>query len=637
MAQPATPVPPAPAITEDTLRRLIFRTFGHQRFTQDSPILPDVWLAYARSDAADRHDLILTPRAGHTAGNVAVMLEQGLDSYHADEPAADRRRRRAETRLAYSRSSVVVRLTFAELICVVVPMTNWWLGLPTQLASFVPIRQWLDRPDGLSLKRLLSTTKSWEYLRFVVLAGFITIPRTDPTRAALAEALQADANGIDRIRPILEGFLGLVDRIVRAPASGEPCEIWNISLNRTTATALFESRAAVKGDAAQNVFQIRSQGLAWAVVDCGIDAKHPAFLDRGRYPRPAKPPAEPRDIPIKQSRIVATYDFTFLRDLLSSRQEAKVITAGGRSKKLSKKEQEELLDLNRRVRRGREIDWDLLLPIITVPHQARTYEKPAHEHGTHVAGILAGHWPGAENNEGLDLVGLCPDLRLYDFRVFDKDGNGDEFTIMSALQVVAYLNRNRDNPVIHGVNLSLSLKHEVISYACGRTPICEECSRLVGDGVVVVAAAGNQGFDDPLSGGGPFGVYRGISITDPGNADAVITVGSTHRSHPHSYGVSYFSSRGPTGDGRRKPDLVAPGEKVTAPIPNCGTKRMDGTSMAAPHVSGAAALLMARHRELVGHPERIKEVLCRSATDLGREANFQGAGMLDILRALQSV
>jgi serine protease AprX len=59
--------------------------------------------------------------------------------------------------------------------------------------------------------------------------------------------------------------------------------------------------------------------------------------------------------------------------------------------------------------------------------------------------------------------------------------------------------------------------------------------------------------------------------------------------------------------------------------------------MAAPHVSGAAALLMARHRELIGQPRRIKEVLCRSATDLGREAHFQGAGLVDVLRALQSV
>ena len=59
--------------------------------------------------------------------------------------------------------------------------------------------------------------------------------------------------------------------------------------------------------------------------------------------------------------------------------------------------------------------------------------------------------------------------------------------------------------------------------------------------------------------------------------------------------------------------------------------------MAAPHVSGAAALLMARHRELVGQPRRIKEILCATATDLGRERSFQGAGLVDVLRALQSV
>ena len=59
--------------------------------------------------------------------------------------------------------------------------------------------------------------------------------------------------------------------------------------------------------------------------------------------------------------------------------------------------------------------------------------------------------------------------------------------------------------------------------------------------------------------------------------------------------------------------------------------------MAAPHVSGAAALLMARHLELMGRPRRIKKILTETATDLGRERHFQGAGMLDVLRALQSV
>jgi serine protease AprX len=54
-------------------------------------------------------------------------------------------------------------------------------------------------------------------------------------------------------------------------------------------------------------------------------------------------------------------------------------------------------------------------------------------------------------------------------------------------------------------------------------------------------------------------------------------------------------------------------------------------------VSGVCALLMARHRELIGHPKRIKEVLMGTATDLGRERSFQGAGLVDALRALQSL
>jgi subtilisin family serine protease len=127
-----------------------------------------------------------------------------------------------------------------------------------------------------------------------------------------------------------------------------------------------------------------------------------------------------------------------------------------------------------------------------------------------------------------------------------------------------------------------------------------------------------------------------FSITDPGNADRVITVGSTHHYAPFTYGVSYFSSRGPTGDGRLKPDLVAPGERIYAPVLGGYWDYLDGTSMAAPHVSGAAALLMARYPELIGKPDKIKKILCETATDLGRERNFQGHGLLDVLRALQS-
>ena len=228
-------------------------------------------------------------------------------------------------------------------------------------------------------------------------------------------------------------------------------------------------------------------------------------------------------------------------------------------------------------------------------------------------------------------------MELYDLRVFDADGAGDEFAILAALQYVRWLNSNASAPMIHGVNLSLSLDHEVGAYACGRTPVCDECERLLGSGTVVVAAAGNEGRAYYSMASGTAEGYRQISITDPGNAESVITVGATHRHQPHTYGVSYFSSRGPTGDGRFKPDLVAPGEKITAPVPNLGLKSLDGTSMAAPHVSGAAALLMARHPELIGSPREVKRVLCATATDLGRERYFQGSGVVDALRAIQAV
>ena len=70
----------------------------------------------------------------------------------------------------------------------------------------------------------------------------------------------------------------------------------------------------------------------------------------------------------------------------------------------------------------------------------------------------------------------------------------------------------------------------------------------------VVVSAGNGGYPSLIEASGKTQAhYTDMSITDPGNADLAITVGSTHRDMPHTYGVSYFSSRGPTGDGRLKP------------------------------------------------------------------------------------
>jgi subtilisin family serine protease len=269
----------------------------------------------------------------------------------------------------------------------------------------------------------------------------------------------------------------------------------------------------------------------------------------------------------------------------------------------------------------------------------KNYRAPGSDHGTHVAGILAANWI---EGSAIKMQGICPDLDLWDIRVLDDHGQGDEFGVVAGLRLVETINREAGYLRIHGVNLSLSITHNVANFACGWTPVCNACNDLVDLGVVVVASAGNTGFSDPDIARRSDGTsYKTVSITDPGNADKVITVGSTHGSLPHRYGTSYFSARGPTADGRRKPDLLAPGEAITAPIPLIGDERpdyksYDGTSQAAPHVSGAAALLLARYPELRGQPLDVKRILCESATDLGREPYFQGYGLVDVLRALQS-
>ena len=88
----------------------------------------------------------------------------------------------------------------------------------------------------------------------------------------------------------------------------------------------------------------------------------------------------------------------------------------------------------------------------------------------------------------------APDISLYDFRILGPTIEETEFAIIAALQYIRYVNERHGFLTIHGANLSLSIPHDVRNYACGRTPVCNECERLVNSGVVVVAAAGNRGY-----------------------------------------------------------------------------------------------------------------------------------------------
>lgn len=298
--------------------------------------------------------------------------------------------------------------------------------------------------------------------------------------------------------------------------------------------------------------------------------------------------------------------------------------------------------------------------------------RDANGHGTHVAGIIAGRRTAPRGHPltavrmmrdeagevsgdvtRLDSIsGIAPQCSIVSYKVLDDRGVGGTGAILTALDAIQELNDHGRRLRIHGINLSLGYDFNPEWFACGQSPLCVEVDRMVRSGVVVVVAAGNSGYayatDALTMQAGAAG--RALTINDPGNAGGAITVGSTHRDAPHVYGVSYFSSKGPTGDGRAKPDLVAPGERILSAAAGAMRDKASGvvgrtveyveesgTSMAAPHVSGVIAAFLSIRREFIGRPEQVKEIFTSTATDLGRVPEFQGHGLIDAMRAIQSV
>lgn len=262
--------------------------------------------------------------------------------------------------------------------------------------------------------------------------------------------------------------------------------------------------------------------------------------------------------------------------------------------------------------------------------------KDGDGHGTHVAGIIAGS--GSEKK--IDYRSNAPRAGLHIYKVLSDDGEGQDSWIIKALDHIAELNESSPELVIHGVNLSLGGPFETEVYGCGFSPLCTELRRLWQQGVLVCIAAGNEGRLVLRTTDGIHDLNMDLSIGDPANLEEAIAVGSVHRESPHLYGVSYFSSRGPTADGRRKPDVVAPGEKIMSA--NASFEKedlyvaMSGTSMACPQVSGVLAAFLSVRREFVGRPDMVKRLLLDHCVDLGRDPNFQGAGVPNLMQMLLS-
>ena len=591
------------------IAQLVDEARDQRGFLQHSPVRTGVWRRLLERPG-EPVNLLLIPRRSTTAGRLSVAVNDALDGTRKPKPCT------------YNQSVACGEFTFETLVTRLLPLSRWWQrriepGIDLVLdiaASRSKHALWTDVSADLKQARAsgrasgLSPDMLWCIRMLGITACAHKAKAANPAWPSPARQIQYAA--------------ALMKEARAHQKKGTTDKLFAVAINRTAVPCLDHSVRTIKGDASREVFDIRCNRITWAVIDSGIDRRHPAFSD-GR----------------EGHRIIETLDFTELGTMLSLASSADDDDRVTLRQKYGLKAAQ-VRKISRSIRAGDPVDWEIIADALRTDDNDLFDELDPH--GTQVAGIVGGA-SYREQVDGRTVTrpgGVCPDINLLDLRVI-RGVTGDEnteFYVMSALQYIAYLNRDKDKPVVHGINMSLSIPHSVTDYGCGRTPICDECDRLVSGGVVVVAAAGNYGFDrTDITGPAKSGGYRDISITDPGNTESVITVGSTHRKHAHRFGISYFSSRGPTGDGRAKPDIVAPGESIDCPSRNGTFEACSGTSMAAPHVSGAAALLMARHTGLIGEPARVKDVLCANATDLRRARESQGHGLLDVLRALQAL
>jgi hypothetical protein len=259
-------------------------------------------------------------------------------------------------------------------------------------------------------------------------------------------------------------------------------------------------------------------------------------------------------------------------------------------------------------------------------------------HGTHVAGLVAGR------SADTRYRGLAPAAKLVIYKVLDDKGQGEDAWIIKALDHIAQINRNSASGLaVHGINLSLGGPFDSTVYGCGFSPLCKELRYQWRDGVLVVVASGNEGQLDVRTPDGEARLHATMSIGDPANLEDCVAVGSVNADKPHLYGVSAFSSRGPTADGRAKPDVVAPGERIVSCNAAHGTPGApayvpeSGTSMAAPQVSGLLAAFLSVRREFQGRPDEVKRLLLDTCTDLGRDRYLQGRGMPNLMQMLLAV
>ena len=468
---------------------------------------------------------------------------------------------------------------------------------------------------------------------------------TDPNLALASPVQPAVPEGLALVAPKLYQCLlsradaqEMVDDDRRsARESGGAPVIFRVWPDYTLHPQIDRSAPTVKADAAWRSYDARGHRIVWAVIDSGIDACHPHFSAL-ELAAEGRGEVSPQGLTSQLHR-----DFSYLVNPADPAPPANPAAAGA--------------------------------PGSSPSGQALSDESG---HGTHVAGIIAGCSPDgaaprvAESKDPVDggyvqrarvgrMSGMAPACELVSLKIMRRSPQGTWITSSSAvIRALTYLRTevNVDPGMlrVHGVNMSLGCEWKPDQYAAGQSPLCQAVNQLAASGVVVVVSAGNYGASTAQGDSANTSAILG-SITEPAHAQDCIAVGSTHRDAPHAFGITWTSGKGPTLDGRMKPDVVAPGEWIasaatgqvraeagldppagaTDPASLLTYAELSGTSMAAPHVCGVIAAFLSAQPEFIGRPQQVKAMLTQSATDLGREPFAQGAGLVDLMRMLANV
>jgi len=235
-------------------------------------------------------------------------------------------------------------------------------------------------------------------------------------------------------------------------------------------------------------------------------------------------------------------------------------------------------------------------------------------HATHVAGTVASN----------DVVfrGIAPQADLINIKVLTAAGFGTPTSVIQGLEQSV-----RRGALV--ASLSLGWSEIFMGWVCNNADciLCQAADNAVRLGVTVVVAAGNEG---------TAGARPPFAIRHPGAARKVITVGAVDKAKV----LAAFSSTGP-GSGRlspaspirlTKPDVAAPGVNIVSSVLGGGFTALSGTSMATPHVSGLAALVLQKNAGLT--PTMVKKLIEETCEPLENTPNQVGYGLVNAYAAV---